>query len=333
MAKIFTRRVLFLLVIFSVFLGISACRSGQTAHFNGYIEGEYTYVSAPVSGKLLSLNVRRGNKISENTLLFKLDKNPENFAQQQTLATLNEAKFSLVNETQPTKRLIELNEIKALINQARANLDYYQSEVQRKKVLAKSGNISQQGLDQAIQQFNIYKAQLKQYQAQLAAGKLPLGRDDAVKAQNETIIANKALLDKATWMLSQKTVRAPIAGTVFDTYFRVGEQVAQYQPVVSLLAAHNIKALFFIPEPALSQVKLGQIVYLTCDTCEKNLQATISFISPQAEYTPPVIYSERTRSKLIFRVEARLNAKSAIALHPGQPVNVFFRPQIKKSTA
>ncbi len=48
----------------------------------------------------------------------------------------------------------------------------------------------------------------------------------------------------------------------------------------------------------------------------------MSFVSPQAEYTPPVIYSNENRQKLVFLVEARPDAEAAQALKPGQPIDV-----------
>jgi HlyD family secretion protein len=49
----------------------------------------------------------------------------------------------------------------------------------------------------------------------------------------------------------------------------------------------------------------------------------VSFIYPQAEYTPPVIYSQDFRAKLIFMVEARFDPDTAKLLKPGQPVDVI----------
>lgn len=51
----------------------------------------------------------------------------------------------------------------------------------------------------------------------------------------------------------------------------------------------------------------------------------ISFIAPQAEYTPPVIYSKDNRAKLVFLIEARPAPEDAARLHPGQPVEVKFQ--------
>jgi HlyD family secretion protein len=93
-------------------------------------------------------------------------------------------------------------------------------------------------------------------------------------------------------------------------------------PVVSLLPPENIFVRFFVPETELSRIHRGDSVALVCDGCRADLLATISFISPQAEYTPPLIYSESSKAKLVFLVEARPRPDQAAGLNPGQPIEV-----------
>jgi HlyD family secretion protein len=66
-------------------------------------------------------------------------------------------------------------------------------------------------------------------------------------------------------------------------------------------------------------LRLNQPVEIACDGCPAPLTGNVSFISTQAEYTPPVLYSKESRAKLVFLVEARPTGGS---LHPGQPVDV-----------
>jgi HlyD family secretion protein len=127
-------------------------------------------------------------------------------------------------------------------------------------------------------------------------------------------------LRQAEWNLSQKSPLAPNSGLVFDTLFEVGELVPAGTPVVVLLPAAGRKARFYVPEPHLASLHPGDKVKLRFDGGE--LPATISFISPQAEYTPPVIYSRDSRSKLVYLIEARPDPTDAARLKPGQPLEV-----------
>jgi HlyD family secretion protein len=86
-----------------------------------------------------------------------------------------------------------------------------------------------------------------------------------------------------------------------------------------------VKVRFFVPETRLGAVKVGQKVSLACDGCAAPIDASVSFIASQAEFTPPVIYSKDNRTKLVFLVEARPAPADATKLHPGQPVDVTLQ--------
>jgi HlyD family secretion protein len=109
---------------------------------------------------------------------------------------------------------------------------------------------------------------------------------------------------------------------VADTLFVKGEWVPAGAPVASLLPPENIKVRFFVPEPGLGAIRLGQAVSVTCDGCAAPIGARVTFVSTRAEFTPPVIYSRENRSKLVFLIEARPAPEDAVKLHPGQPLDV-----------
>jgi HlyD family secretion protein len=126
----------------------------------------------------------------------------------------------------------------------------------------------------------------------------------------------------AQWRVDQRHVTAPTSGVVADVLARPGETIPAGGSVVSLLPPENIFVRFFVPEPRLAEVHDGDRVTLMCDRCPADFSATVSFISPQAEYTPPVIYSEASRAKLVYMVEARPRREQAALINPGQPVAV-----------
>ncbi|MEQ1808116.1 MAG: HlyD family secretion protein, partial [Burkholderiaceae bacterium] len=115
---------------------------------------------------------------------------------------------------------------------------------------------------------------------------------------------------------------APADARISETFFRVGEWVGAGQPVLALLPPGATKARFFVPESELAGVAVGQSVSVSCDGCGAPIAARIDFIATQPEYTPPVIYSNSQRARLVFMVEARPDAKDSTRLRPGQPVDV-----------
>jgi HlyD family secretion protein len=91
--------------------------------------------------------------------------------------------------------------------------------------------------------------------------------------------------------------------------------------VAALLPPGNVKVRFYVPEASLSSLAPGKPLEVRCDGCSA-VEAKVSFVSDQAEYTPPVLYSKESRAKLVFLVEARLEKA---ALRPGQPVDVRLK--------
>ena len=148
------------------------------------------------------------------------------------------------------------------------------------------------------------------------------GREREIEAQRAAVAAGRAAVEMAEWRLAQRTVMAPVGGRVADVLAQPGETMAAGAPVVSILPPENIFVRFFVPETALSRLHRGDAVWFGCDGCQPGLAGTISFISPTAEYTPPVIYSESTRAKLVYRIEARPRPEQAALFNPGQPIDV-----------
>lgn len=149
--------------------------------------------------------------------------------------------------------------------------------------------------------------------------------DAALDERNEAQNALESARQKTKeleWSLSEKIGKAPVDGVIYDTYFRKGEWVQAGMPILSLLAPENIKILFFLPEKILSFVKVNEKIKVK--TNGKSYEVRIEYISPQVEYTPPVIFSRENDVKLVYRVKAVPLLSQAYDFHPGQPVIVQF---------
>jgi HlyD family secretion protein len=141
-----------------------------------------------------------------------------------------------------------------------------------------------------------------------------------VRSAQANVNAARAAQDQAEWRLSQRTLVAPRDGAIVDTLYTLGEFVPQGGAVATLLPPDGIKVRFFVPEPALAQTHIGDTMHIACDGCPADLSARVSYIAPQAEYTPPVLFSRDQRAKLVFMVEARPSQPGA--LRAGMPVEV-----------
>ena len=130
---------------------------------------------------------------------------------------------------------------------------------------------------------------------------------------------------QAEWNFNQKRQAAPQPGLVYDTLFRQGEWVAAGKPVVALLPPQNIKVRTFVPETQVGSIHYGDTTRVMVDGVPDPFIGKVSYISPRAEYTPPVIYSRESRAKLVFMIESVFDPDVSAGLHPGQPVDVEFK--------
>lgn len=158
------------------------------------------------------------------------------------------------------------------------------------------------------------------YDRALQLQKTGTGTQAALDAAVSALRVAEARVASSETRLARRAARAPVAGTVQQTYFREGEMVAAQRPVVSILPPGNLKVRFYVPEAELPKIAIGDSVRVICDGCAGELAAKVSFISTTAEYTPPVIYSLDERAKLVFLIQAIPD--DAKRFRVGQPVSV-----------
>jgi HlyD family secretion protein len=307
---------------------LAACTNDEPRSYQGYAEGEYVRVAAPFSGALETLAVTRGAQVRAGDPLFTLEQENEAAARREAQERLKNAEAQLA-DLRKGKRPTEIETVQAQLAQAEAAAQFSRTQLRRAEELVAQNFVSRDRVDEARATHDRDTQRVAELKAQLATARLA-ARPDEIKAAEHNVEAAKAALAQADWKLEQKSVKATVAGLVQDTFYVRGEWVNANQPVVSLLPPQNVKARFFVAERELGALKIGQQLTLSCDGCRTPIPAVVSFISPQAEYTPPVIYSQQERKKLVFLIEARLTPEDAEKLHPGQPLDVRLEASDKQ---
>ena len=289
--------------------------------WQGYAEADFVKVGPTQQGLVTAVKVERGDHVVKGAPLFEQDDTADRAAVDQAGRLLQQAKDQLANLQSPAKPT-EIAQAEANLRDATAARDKVLADLQRNQALLKSGAATAQTVDEEQADLRSATAKIAADEAALETAKASLGRPGEIEAQTSTVEAAEAALAQARWRLAQRSVVSPVAGVVADVLARAGETLEAGAPVVSLLPPENIFVRFFVPEPSLAHVHVGDAVALLCDNCPADLTGTVSFIAPQAEYTPPFIYSETTRSKFVFLAEARPNPDQAALFNPGQPVSV-----------
>lgn len=320
-----------LVLAWALLLVLPGCgRESGLGPFQGWVEGEFVYVASPLPGQLDGLSVVRGQSVAAGAPLFALERGFEEAAVAEAAFGLRQAEDKL-NNARKGQRPSEVASVSARLGQARAALVQAEAEHRRRVRLFDERTISEEERDRAVSDYEQKKQRVGEISSDLATSRLG-ARTDEVRAAEATVEAAQAKLAQTRWNLAQKAQAAPADALVFDTLFRRGEFVPAGKPVAVLLPPGNVKVRFYVPEAVVGRLTLGQTALVRLDGRLEPVRAQISFISPEAEYTPPVIYSSQSRAKLVFLIEARPAKDQALDLHPGQPVDVSVLPEGAEGT-
>ncbi|MCB9365963.1 MAG: HlyD family efflux transporter periplasmic adaptor subunit [Calditrichaeota bacterium] len=299
------------------------CKSEDVGSFSGYVEAEFVDVATSQAGRLDSVVTPKGTVASSGSPLFYLEATVERAGVEQVREQLQAAEATLADIRQG-RRPQETAVIKAQLDQALANESLLLATLKRTEAVFQSGGVSSEEYDLARTQAELATAKVRELRSQLEVAKLP-AREDQLRAQAAQIQSLRASLEQSEWRLSQKAVNVPEGGLVYDVLYQVGEWVSPGMPVIRLLPEKNMKVRFFIPESRLGDLQVGTAVSISLDGRATPVAGKISYISRTAEYTPPIIYSNETRSKLVFMAEAVPDDPTSAALNVGQPVSVMLQ--------
>lgn len=302
---------------------VEGCSRDAQPGYQGWVEGDYVHVASPVGGRLDRLFVERGQTIAARTTLFQLEADEETAAKQHADEQLRAAEAQLA-DLRLGKRAPEVDVVRAQLVQAEAAEAQAAQQLRRDEAQLAAGGIARAQVDDSRANLAIKSARVRELAGQMQVTRLP-ARDEQIRAQEAQVAAARATASQAAWRLGQKQVAAAQPALVADTLYRVGEWVPAGSPVVRLLPPTNVKLRFFVPEAIVGGVRLGRKVVAHCDGCASDVAAEVTWIANEPEYTPPVIYSNETRAKLVFLVEARPAASAAATLRPGQPVAVTLQ--------
>jgi HlyD family secretion protein len=285
----------------------------------GYVEGEFVRLAPIEVAQVTSVAVKRGDRVTPGLPVVTLESDDAEIAVAQAQAALAQAEASLA-DLKVGKRPEEIAVLEAELTSAVAQKAEADRVKKRFSDLLIKGTSAQAEYDKAATSAELATAAVGQAQANLAVARLP-ARPEAIKAAEKQVDQAKATLDQARWRLSKRVLSAPSAGRIDDVIRDPGDIAGPSAPVISMLPDGAVKLKVYLPEERFALVKVGSLLAVRCDGCEPGLKARVSYVSPDPEFTPPVIYSLETRQKLVYLVEARPEG-DATPLKPGQIVDV-----------
>lgn len=291
------------LIAAALALGLAACSEPDESRLYGYAEGDFVSVAPDAPGRIAETFAADGDAVAAGDVLFRLEASAERAALVAAEARIAAA-TARFDDAAAGARSPEIEAARNQLDQARASQREAADALARTRELFGEGHVSQARLDQAEAAAEAANARVSEMRERLSLVQLP-ARENQLRALQAEIAAATAERDRAADALAKRTIPVPASGRVHRQIRYAGEQAGPSQPVYSLLPEGAVYALVFIPEADLARTPVGTQLAVACDGCPADIAVRISSIADQAEFTPPVIYSDRERTRLVYRAEAR----------------------------
>lgn len=284
----------------------------------GYVEGEYTLVAPVETAQILTLNVARGDRVAAGAPLAEMERRDAEIALAEADAALVQARSQLADLLEGA-RPEEIQVIEANLASARLSAEEARRNQARVTQLAERGVATDAQKEDADTAAQVAEAQVAQIAAELAVAKLP-ARPQQIQAAQAAVTGAEAARESAQWRLDHRSLHLDEPVRVVDIIRQEGEIAGPSSPVLSVLPEGAVKLRLYVPEDGFAGIAVGDALNVRCDGCAAGLRATVSYVSDEPEFTPPVIYSLENRQTLVYLIEARPTGDHP--LKPGQIVDV-----------
>jgi HlyD family secretion protein len=303
----------------SLALLLGAC-GNDTPSLNGYAEGEFVMLAPETSGRVAQMNVAEGAAVAAGAVLFRLDGAAEQLAlaAAQARAAAATARF---DDSTAGGRTPDIVAAREQLQQARAVQVRARADRARAQELADTGVVPRARLDEAVATAETADAKVLEARQRVTLAELP-ARENQIKALAAASEEAEQQVAMAEDALRRRTVTAPAAGRVERILRYAGDVAGPTLPAVRFLPDGRVIAVLFIPEPALAQLPVGTRLAVACDGCPADAAAEIVSIADETEFTPPIIYSDTERNRLVYRAEARF---TGFVPPPGTPIRAEVR--------
>ncbi len=276
-------------------------------------------------GRIISLKTDEGDKVNPGQLLAEIDR-AELIAQtQQNQASLAETRDRLA-ELKAGSRPQELEQAKSQVKYTEAELTKAAKDYQRAETLYQNGAIAAQQLDAARRTLDVASSQHRSSQEALSLVKEG-PRKETIRAAENRVRQAEASLQMLQERVKDTVLYAPSAGIIIKKNVELGETVSAGLPVFTLGDLEHPWIKVYVKEDKLGKVSLGQKASITVDSFQgKTFEGTITYISPEAEFTPKTIQTHEERVKLVYALKITLPNPEE-ALKPGMPADVRIKIQ------
>jgi HlyD family secretion protein len=294
---------------------------GSLVHLNGRIEAPLVDLAPKVSGRVVEVKVKEGERVKAGDLLMVLDLGDTALAVERDRHGVESARARL-QDLSVGSRQAEVKGAEAEVADKAAALDLAAREMQRQKLLLSKDVGTERDYDQAMTQLERAQAALRISEEKLALTREGFRTWQTAQARSEVDKA-KAQLRQSEVVARESEIRAPADGVVLHRMVEPGQLLAAGQNGMTIALTARLYVRTFIPEPQLGRVKHGQTAQVTVDAFPgRSFEAVVTEIAPHAEFTPKQVETREERVNLVYGAKVDLMDGWGVALVPGQPAEI-----------
>jgi len=308
---------------FAVYRTTSAADNTNAILASGTVEATQAELGFQLAGRLETLSVREGDKVSAGAELAVLERD-DLLAQREVAKAQVAAAQAVLSELVAGSRREEIAHARATLAVATERRDAARRDVDRLKPLADQSLISKQAFDNQTTALAIANGEVTKAKEELQI--LETGsRPERIAAQRAALAQAAATVQRIEAQLAQTSLEAPFSGTVTVRHREPGEALSPGTPVLTVRNFDDRWVRIYVPGDDVGKLALGQAAKITGDADpEKTYTGTISYIASVAEFTPRNVQSTKDRVKLVYEVRIRITGDAMVDLKPGLPADVRF---------
>lgn len=293
---------IFKLSILVASLAVMSCNNNGNGHdASGTFEADEVIVSSEMAGKIISLDVEEGMKLSKDSIIGAVDASNINLQQEQVEATIN----ALNEKTADASPQVQLLQNQLAVQQSQ--LDNFLHEKTRVENLIKADAATGKQLDDVNAQIDVLRKSMGVTQQQINVQK------NNIATQNRSILSEAEPLRKRIAQLKDQEQRAnivnPVNGTVITKYAEAGEITSAGKALYKIADLSELNLRAYVTGVQLPKIKLGQPVKVMIDEGAKKYKeynGTITWISDKAEFTPKTIQTKEERANLVYAIKVKV---------------------------
>jgi HlyD family secretion protein len=295
---------------------------GAAFSLSGNVDVHQVELAFRVSGRISAVKVQEGDTVSAGQVLAELDPVPFRTDVDSASADLAQAQAQL-DKTRRGFRVEEVAQARANVAQRAADLENAQVTLRRQQQLVAAGLVTHQQIDDAQARVHMSEAALAASREQLAL-ELRGSRIEDIAAQEATVAAAQARVEKAQTALADATLLAPSKGIISVRARELGAIVQAGQTVYTLTLNDPVWIRAYVSQPRLGRIKPGMRVSVAIDSMPgRRYDGTVGFISPEAEFTPKTVQTEQVRDDLVYRLRVIASDPDNV-FRQGMPVTVLI---------